>query len=178
MKNLSELRNNKLSTTSSELVFSRIRNLNNRILDFDVYLESKGVNLQRGNVWNLSQKQELILSILLERYIPYICIVSAINENGKEDILKIIDGKQRLTAMIEFYNNIFPIILEGNSMFFDDLPVDYQKAIAFYDIRAKMAYDQYDKKITDDEIINWFLLINFAGTPQDKAHFEKLSALL
>ncbi len=37
--------------------------------DFEVYLPTKGTNLQRELVWTLEQKKELIKSIILEREI-------------------------------------------------------------------------------------------------------------
>ena len=35
-------------------------------IDFDIFLETKGHNLQRPLCWTLNQKQELIFSILSE----------------------------------------------------------------------------------------------------------------
>lgn len=52
---------------------------------------------QRGDVWKNEQKIELIISIL--KHIPLPAIYICQSENGKEEIL---DGKQRLTAIIQF----------------------------------------------------------------------------
>ena len=49
--------------------------IDKKTIDFDIYLQSLGVNLQRGYVWNISQKRELIWSILMNRSIPRLAIM-------------------------------------------------------------------------------------------------------
>src|ERR1700749_4632753 len=72
----------------------------NYILDWDVYLPTKGKNLQRPFVWTLKQKQALILSILKGIKVPSISVIIKDNNKNKAIIFKIIDGKQRLSSMI------------------------------------------------------------------------------
>jgi len=67
-------------------------------LDFDVFLPSIGKNLQRELCWTLLQKQELILSILKGIQIPKMAFVFI---NHK--IIQVVDGKQRLSALIDFF---------------------------------------------------------------------------
>lgn len=167
---------NELKLTSTDLYFSKIKNLNNRKLDFDVFLPSKGVNLQREKVWNLDQKRELIISILIERNIPNICAISLIDYNDERggDIIQIIDGKQRLTTMIDFINDGFTVILEDEEFLFSELPDDYKFKINHYEIRGQLAYDQYGQSISDNTKINWFKAINFFGSPQEISHLNKL----
>ena len=182
MKTLRELRSHNLRNVSSpDLCFSRIKDLPKKFLDFDVFLPSKCMNLQREKVWNLTQKRELIMSIFLERFIPCVCIMSLINgdmkdENGKwkEDILQVIDGKQRLTTLIDFLNNEFTIELEGQEYFFKDLPEDYQSAYLYKDVKGQLAYEDTKVRFTDQDKIDWFKRINFFGVPQDIEHINKL----
>ena len=70
--------------------------------DFDVYLPSKTMNLQRPLVWTQAQKEALIESIIVKRFIPPI---SAIYTD--ESVYQVIDGKQRLTTLIAYLNNEF-----------------------------------------------------------------------
>jgi hypothetical protein len=132
--------------------------------DFDVYLPSKGMNLQRPLVWTLNQKRSLIESILIRRSIPPISVVQTL-----DDTYQVIDGKQRLSAFIEYIQGGFDFC----GYYCDDLPVDYFGQIKRHFV---MAYRlcEYDTPITDDEKIEWFNWINFAGTPQDIAHMEAL----
>lgn len=177
MQTLKQLREIKFKVSSTDLYFSKIKDLPRRKIDMDVWLPSKNKNLQRGNVWTLEQKQQLVMSIFYERYIPNICVASIIDGNGthpSDDLLQIIDGKQRLTAMMEFYQNVFIIDIEGQNYYFKDLPIDYKNAFAWYDIKCQMAYDDFDKKLTDQDKIDWFMRINYFGTPQEIEHLKSL----
>ncbi len=177
LKHVRELSHVNLILSSTDLYFSKIKELKERKIDFDVFLPTKGINLQREKVWTLLQKRELIMSILMERFIPNICTLSLIDYDDKKggDIIQIIDGKQRLSAMIDFYDNEFTIILEGNEYHYIDLPTDYQSKIANYHIRHQTSYDDFNTKISDEVKIDWFKKINFFGTPQDVSHLEKIS---
>lgn len=65
-------------------------------INFDVYLLTKGVNLQRSFVWTIEQKREFIMSILLGRKImpiAYICVPVVSATNDINDVYQIIDGK-------------------------------------------------------------------------------------
>lgn len=177
MKTLRELRHVDLKLSSTDVYFSRVKDLGKKKLDMDVFLPTKNKNLQRGNVWTLEQKQQLILSIFYERYIPAVCVMSIVDKSGKgitDDICQIIDGKQRLTAMMEFYDNKFKIELEGGLYYFKQLPNDYRNAFAWYDIKCQIAYEDFDTKVTDQQKIDWFMRINYFGTPQDIDHLKSL----
>lgn len=147
----------------------------NANIDFDVFLPSKGFNLQRDFVWTIEQKRELIWSILIKRNIPSLALINIITEDsGSDGIFQVIDGKQRLSAMFDFYNNKFTLLIDGKEYYYKDLPTDYQRAIGGYAFSYYLVNEEYNNKITDEQKIQWFMYINFAGTPQDKEHFEKL----
>ncbi|HUM53495.1 MAG TPA: DUF262 domain-containing protein [Chitinophagales bacterium] len=145
-------------------------------IDWDVYLPTKQRNLQRGFVWNLDQKRELINSMLMGRHIPHCAIINIVDpSDGHKDILQIIDGKQRLSAMVDFYENKFTIEIDERQYYFKELPNDYQLAISHYHFRYYVVNEPYGNPMTDKQKINWFKFINFAGTPQDIEHFKNLS---
>lgn len=107
MKTLKELRSTidfKLSST--DLYFSRIKDLPKLKLDLEVWLPTRNCNLQREKVWTIQQKRELIMSVFVERAIPPVCIMSLIDKDEKNslgnDIKQVIDGKQRLTTFMDF----------------------------------------------------------------------------
>ena len=49
-------------------------------IDFDVYLPSRGRNLQRDYVWTTDQKRELIWSVLMKRHISRMAILNVVNK--------------------------------------------------------------------------------------------------
>lgn len=172
MKPLKELRKHDLKLSSRDLWFSRVKDLPRRKLDFEVFLPTLGVNLQREKVWTLQQKRELIMSVFIERPIPHVSLISAIGDG--DDLLLVIDGKQRLTTLLDFLAGGFDVEIEGQCLFFGDLPDDYRKAFEYHEIFCQMAYEQHDKRITDADKVEWFKRINFFGTPQELEHLKKL----
>ena len=145
-------------------------------IDWDVYLKTKGKCLQRPFVWTLDQKRELINSMLIGRHIPHCAIVNIVDpKNDNKDILQIIDGKQRLSTMVDFYKNIFTIIIDKKEYYYKDLPEDYRLAIEHFHFRYYVVNEPFGNPMTDQQKINWFTFINFAGTPQDKEHLNSLT---
>ncbi|MCP4987243.1 MAG: DUF262 domain-containing protein [Colwellia sp.] len=138
-------------------------------IDFDVHLPTRGVNLQRELVWNIDQKRELIWSILMRRNIPRMAMINTFN-----GVYQIIDGKQRLSTMLDFYNNKFTLEIDEIQYLFKHLPKDYISQIGGYYFPYLIVNEDYDKRISDTQKINWFKFINFAGTPQERAHLETL----
>jgi len=144
-------------------------------VDMDVYLPTLGFNLQRDFVWNIDQKRELIWSILMNRKIPRLAMMNINSTDGSgESTYQVIDGKQRLSSMIDFYRNEFTLEYEGVGYYFGDLPIDYQKVISGYFFPYYVAHEPFINSFTDQDKIDWFVYINFAGTPQDVEHFKKL----
>ena len=139
-------------------------------IDFEVFLPSLNINLQRPLVWSLLQKQELIWSILMKRHIPRMAMFF-----DTKDTYQVIDGKQRLSAMLDFYDNKFKLNTSKGLLLFSELPKDYQTVIGGYFFSYYVVNEDYGNKITDSEKVEWFKFINFAGTPQDKKHMDKLT---
>jgi hypothetical protein len=153
----------------------------NRIIDFDVYLPKYQTNLQRDLVWSEYQSSELILSILYDRYIPPITIIQlCVTEfSSRDSTYQIIDGKQRLTAMVNFRNGSIPIMLDGEFYWWSDCDEKIQNKINSFTILAKhyISYgkDSADKDfISDDAKIEIFQRVNFIGTQQDENHIKNI----
>jgi uncharacterized protein with ParB-like and HNH nuclease domain len=155
----------------SELTY-RIKSLLRYNIDMDVFLPTKGRNLQRGFVWSLEQKRELILSIFLRKHIPHIATIDI--SKGTATHIQVIDGKQRVSTIIAFAKDEFTIPFEGEEYLFSQLPEDYRIAFLSSYLRTYVMNEHYDNEITDDEKIRWFKFLNFAGTPQDKEYLELL----
>lgn len=143
-------------------------------VDFDVYLPTYKKCLQRPLVWTVLQKQQLILSILKGVYIPNISAVEVVDDNGDTVEFQIIDGKQRMNAVFSFLGGDFPLIdSDGNEHYFNDLPSEIQGKVKFFYFQINAAYSDVRRRITDEEKVQWFKFINFAGTAQDSEHMKQ-----
>jgi hypothetical protein len=142
--------------------------------DFEVFLPSKGFNLQRDFCWTLMQKQQFILSILKENPIPKVAVIQYKSKDG-EQVYQVIDGKQRISTYIEFYKGEFYITVDGTNYYYDDFDEMAQYHYNNFSFVGDLAYEYWDEPISDDDKIKWFMQVNFAGTPQDLEHFNKLT---
>lgn len=154
----------------------------NRVYDFDVYLEKYNINLQRGYVWEHCQQNEFIFSILFEKPLEPVVVIQHIFDfnNRENSITYVIDGKQRLMTIQKFVRNEFPIIIDGQNVYYKDFDKELQR---FFDSRvnymtAVVYYSYPDIPITDDMKIWLFNFYNFSGTPQTEEHKNKLQSLL
>lgn len=96
-----------------------------------------------------------------------------------EGVYQIIDGKQRLSAMIGFYKGMFSLMIDGKEYLFNDLTEEYQRVIAGYHFAYYIVHEEsLSKPFTDQDKIDWFIFINFAGTPQERTHLNDLHSSL
>jgi uncharacterized protein with ParB-like and HNH nuclease domain len=173
MKTIVEIRNS--FDLDPKPLTSRIKYFKTKTIDWDIYLPTRGRNLQRNYVWSIEQKRELIWSVLIRRHIPPCAIINTIDkEDESKDIYLIIDGKQRLSTIFDFIDDKFTIIIENIEYLYSELPVDYQQEIANYNFHYYIINEPWDNRITDDQKITWFKFINFAGTQQEKDHLKSL----
>ena len=174
MKTISELRN--VLSFHPQEINSSIRFFAEKCkIDFDVFLPTRNRNLQRDYVWTIDQKRELIWSVLMNRHIPRMAMINVVMDKADtEGTYQVIDGKQRLSAMIDFYRGGFTLEIDGAGYYMNDLPVDYQRVISGYMFPYYIVNEYYGLKISDDEKIAWFRYINFAGTPMDAEYLKNL----
>lgn len=131
--------------------------------DFDPHL--KGLPLQRGFVWSLKMKQDLIESIYKNKFIGSVVVVDKV---GK---ISVIDGKQRLSTILDFVNNKFPD-LSGH--FYKDLTIVSQR---IFKGRRCWSYIELPSDSTPKEIRDAFLYVNTKGIKQDDKHIEYVESM-
>lgn len=161
-------------TCPFDRLYDRVSN-DRYIFDWDVYLPTKGINLQRPFVWTLFQKQQFILSLMKGAPIPKVAVIRH-EDVDKKITWQVIDGKQRLSTFHQFIGGEFPIIHNDVEYYFNDLDEMFQYRLNVYNFYGDVAFSYYDKPISDEDKIIWFNQINFAGTPQDDEHMKKLLA--
>jgi hypothetical protein len=143
-----------------------------KIIDDKVYLPSIGINLQRDYCWSIQQKRDFVLAFIRRIKMPPFAFVVNDKRNSNE-IFQVIDGKQRLDALLSFAKNEFCL---ENGIFFDDI-IDKKNllcGIGRYSIVCDVAYGD----ISDLEKIDWFRNINFKGSQQDICHNERIARAL
>lgn len=175
MLKLSDIRKPLKIDVQSPCVITRLGRIENRYdIDWDIIL-SDGKPLQRDFCWSHEQKSELILSVLKNIPIPPFSFI--------------IGGKQRLSTLIDFYKGVISFHYEGKNYFYKDLDKSAQFEFEYFDIMASVAYEPFveDTQLrktekcvpfNDEDIIEWFKLINFAGTPQNKEHLNYLNSII
>lgn len=151
----------------------------NYIIDYDVKL-SNGKSLQRDFVWTIDQKRSLIISMLKELQLPNFAVVVYKDDynfsKNTPTVFKIIDGKQRLKTIEEFYKGEFGLLVDGIEYFYSDLDDMAQYRVLDYSLLFNIIYEYEDTKLSDEQLISWFELVNFAGTQQDIKHLENLKS--
>lgn len=112
---------------------------------------------QRGEVWCRNGQRELIRSLLEGINIPQIVL----NENDDEKY-DLIDGKQRLTAIMSFMNNDFPVILNGEEYYFSDFNKKLQNIFEVMQIQTVIY-----KNLPEENQRDIFERINYGSPLKD-----------
>ena len=143
--------------------------------DFDVYLPTMKMNLQRPLVWTDEQKQAFVIAVLQGKNFPPV----SINFRRDIDVCEVIDGKQRLSTLYSYFNNEFPIVIDGVEYYYKDLDKDLDYKFRTTSIQAFVHYDRPgETHLTDEQKIAWFLYVNATGTPQQDEYISKLKDII
>jgi len=127
-----------------------------------------GVNMnpeyQRHYVWELEDKVGLIEAIFNKIDIgKFVFREHKIKDT--DDIYEIVDGKQRINTICEFYEDRFPY----REKYFSDLSIRDQDYFENYPI----SYGSISN-ISDKEVIHVFLMLNSSGKVMSKEHLDKV----
>lgn len=130
-------------------------------VDFDV-------DYQREHVWTYADKVALIDSIFNNIDIgKFVFVQRDFGYNGK--LFEIIDGKQRLTTICEFFEDRFPY----NGYFFSEIsPTDKNK------FESHGITYGYLENPTREVILETFIKMNTCGKPMASNHIDKVKAQL
>jgi hypothetical protein len=127
-----------------------------RISDFLEWNEAKALRLnpdfQRGSVWSPAARIMLIDTILRELPIPKIFIRSLIDRTTKRTVREVVDGQQRLRAIIDFSNDKITLskrAKEFSGLKFSTLPEDLQDKFLEYPLAVDQLINASDSKVLD-----------------------------
>lgn len=124
---------------------------------------------QRGLVWSDEDKINLIDSIFKGIEIGKFAFISlpyAANSPSYE----ILDGKQRMNTLIEFYEDKF----KYKGFYFSQLTLTDRHYFLDYNITV----GKTDESITQKQKYEYFLRLNTSGKPQDLSHLKYVKGLL
>lgn len=96
--------------------------------------------------------------------------------NSYEDNYEILDGKQRLTTIINFIDNKFPL---DNKYYFKDLSPDDRMTLLGLNVEYEsINFYNFERNLTDNEKIELFLIENDKDTKMDEKHLIELRKAL
>jgi len=127
------------------------------INDFFEWYERKQLKLspkfQRRSVWRPEAKSFLIDTIIRRKPLPKIFIRQITEVETRTTIREVVDGQQRLRAILEFLNDGYKINKNHNSqygdMFFSNLPNEVQSLILSYELSVDVLINVDDSDILD-----------------------------
>lgn len=151
----------------------QIRFLNNDIYSLIHKVYHAGVDFnpsyQRDLVWGMDQKLSLMDSIFNNIDIGKFTFIKHDYSPERKFYYEILDGKQRLSTICEFYEDRF----SWNGKKFSELCVgDTNHFIQFPVIQGEVG------EITEQQIYKLFIKMNTSGTPVSKEHLDKIKSLI
>ena len=137
-----------------------------------IFHHQNGINYdpeyQRGQVWTMEDKQKLIASIFDRVSIGSFAFVYLPYSSDEANQLEILDGKQRLLTIMEFYEDRFQYkgfyfseLSQQDKLYFRDFPVTQGLAP-----ENMTLYQKYD----------YFLRMNSGGMAQSEEHLNLIRA--
>ena len=126
---------------------------------------------QRGYVWEQNDKELLLDSIFKNIDIGKFVLIHISDKEWHERGLsyEILDGKQRLSTLIEFYENK----LSYKGKYYNDLSGMDKRAFTEHQI-AVAEVRETDKKT----VLKYFLMLNRTGKSMDESHLVEVEKML
>lgn len=108
-------------------------------------------DFQRRSVWSLQAKSYLVDTIIRGKPMPKLLITQDVQD--RRNIRVVVDGQQRLRAILEYVEGGFPISRAHNKDYagyrFERLPPDVKADFMKYEIGVDLLYDMPYRDILD-----------------------------
>lgn len=153
-----------------------IESIIHRVVHFGVDFNPE---YQRGDVWNEDQKVKLIDSIFKNINIGSVVFAekSWFSNNVISEMYEVVDGKQRITAILEYIQNKF----QYKGKYFYEISnisrnefLESQILVGEIKLRKSNGKDEYDRS----NVIKQFIRLNECGTTMDKEVIEKAKGMI
>lgn len=146
-----------------------------RIADFLEWHKEKRLVLnpdfQRGSVWTPAARSYLIDSILRKLPIPKVYLRTKIDVTTKNTVREVVDGQQRLRAILEFADDRFALTkraAEFVGMKYTTLSPDFQESFLGYPIAVDQLLNSNDTDVL--EVFSRLNSYSVALNPAEKRH--------
>lgn len=149
------------------------------------YQLSSGMNLQRGIEWSDGLSKQFIVALMNDVPMPTIHVV--LLDEKDIDVFRyfVIDGKQRMTAILKFFNNEIQIPCKSQDdkiydLYFKDLPDELKNKFLYHNYVTKgMLYEfniyNVETENKEYEMLKLFKTLNWHETVDSaKSHLSKL----
>ena len=149
-----------------EISFSNItiQSLISKALHFGVDFNPE---YQRDLVWSMNDKIALLDSVFHNIEIGKFAFIH--NGCSAFYMYQILDGKQRLTTLLDFYLNKFPY----RGKYFNDLSIEDKR----WFLNRQVAVGEM-REATEELIIKYFIMLNTTGHVVDKKHLDRVAGIL
>lgn len=149
-----------------------------KIVFYNISLESllnefylAGVDMnppyQRDYVWEDADKEALLDSIFAHIEIGKFAFIK--KDYSSSNLYEILDGKQRLSTLLDFYENRFPY----KGVYFNDLSVRDKRTIMNTNVSVGKT-----ENLPLEEIYKYFYKLNRCGKVMDEEHLEYIRSLM
>lgn len=143
-----------------------ISSILNKVYHFGVDMNP---DYQRDHVWELSDKISLIDSIMNNSDIGKFLFNRRDYVDAETPLYEIIDGKQRVSAILEFIEDRF----EYKGLKFSQMHLRDQ-----HQIKGKVVNIAEVQNSTKEQLINLFIKVNTSGRIMSKDHLDKVRKML
>ena len=139
----------------------------------DYIAESKlqmNPDFQRGHIWNETQQIKYIEFLLAGGHTNNEFLFNQAGWMGDwKGEMTLVDGLQRLTAILKFVNNKLPVF---NGTFLNDFD-DPRLLLKQINVRINV-----NNLKTRQEVLKWYLELNSNGTPHTEEEIQKVQKML
>lgn len=167
---------------SETIVPTIINGVEVKEINFNPYviINDKKIYYQRPFCWSLEDKQKLIESIYEDNNCGNIVLrerswktLEDLTSNGENELAfwDVVDGKQRLDALISFINDGFK---DFHDNFYSDLSEYAQRK---FRNSSAFGFVKLDENVTDEDTIKIFLHVNCSGKQMPEEHLNKIKNL-
>jgi hypothetical protein len=143
-----------------------IRSIFSYVYDYGVIFDQE---YQRDYVWEEKDKINLIDSIFNNIDIGKFVFVGLKYVNTESKLYEILDGKQRISTILNYYENRFSY----KGKYFNELSKDDRNHIINYNIQLSIL-NNLDRK----QKLRYFITLNKHGKIMNKTHLDKIEKLL
>jgi len=142
---------------------------------FDRYIEELGLNLdpdfQRQHVWNDAQRIKYVEFIIQGGKTPPIYLNHENWMGSFEGDFVIVDGKQRITSLLMFLNNEFPVF----TLLDPDKKGYFAKNFSYVNGNIDVAINNLPTK---KQVLQWYLQMNRGNIAHTEEELQKVEELL